>query len=98
MKTYTFSNGETRLESQMRNDVDFKTQCILWGCFDKATGEPLLFVISETTEQEMKIERQRLSEIENEYKQICEKNNRISRGNERIAKATNINEFMNAYL
>src|SRR3989304_5623544 len=98
MKTYTFSNGETRLESQMRKDVDFKTQCILWGCFNKITSEPLSFIISETTEEEMKLEKQRLFEIEEEFELICENNDRISKGNEKVANATNINEFLNAYL
>lgn len=98
MKTFTFSNGEVRLESQMREDKDFRTNCILWGCFNEETGEPLPFVTHETTKEELIEEKKRLERNIEEYEDICEKNERISRGNERVANATNINEFLNAYL
>ena len=57
MKKFTFTNGETRLESQIREGRDFKTACILWGTFDKETGEPLEFSVSEATQQELEEEK-----------------------------------------
>jgi len=98
MKTYRFNNGEKRMESQIRTDCTFNEACILWGCFDKKTGEPLPHTISETTEEELREEEIRLLELREEYEDVCEKNAAIARGNERLASATNMEEFMNAYL
>lgn len=97
MKVFTFNNGEVRLESQIREGRDFKTACILWGCFDKQTGEPLPYVVSEATQEELEIEKNRLAEIQDEFNEISEYNNRVNEGNEKLANATNINEFLNAY-
>lgn len=96
MKTFKFNNGETRLESQL-NGRNFKTACIMWGCFDKQTREPLPYVVSEATQEELEIEKNRLVEIQNEFNEISEYNNRVDEGNEKLANATNINEFLNAY-
>lgn len=79
MKTFKFNNGEKRLESQMREDKDFRTNCILWGCFDEITGEPLPFVTLETTQQELIEEKIRLAENRRKYEEVCEKNERISK-------------------
>lgn len=98
MKTYKFNNGETRLESQMSDGNDFRLSCILWGCFCENTGEPLPFIVSETTKEELLLEKQRLAAIQEEFEEVTERNKRISLGNEKVARATNINEFMNAYL
>lgn len=97
MKKFVFNNGEERLESQIKKGRDFKTACILWGCFDKETGEPLPYTTHKATKEELKAEKIRLAEIKEEYEAICEYNEKISRGNERLAKATNIHEFLNAY-
>lgn len=98
MKTYKFNNGETRLESQIREGVDFKTTCILWGCFEKGTGEPLPYTTYETTDDELIEEKNRLAEIREDYEDVCENNDAIAKGNEKLANATNIDEFLNAYL
>ena len=98
MKTYIFNNGEKRFESQIGKGVDFKTTCIFWGCFDKETLEPLPYTTHETTEKELKEEEIRVLEIKQGFSEICEKNNIIAKGNEKIANATNNNEFINAYL
>jgi len=97
MKKFTFENGEVRLESQIREGRDFKTACVLWGTFDKETGEPLKFSVSEATEQELEEENERLLDIQDEFDEITEYNNRVNLGNEKLANATNIDEFLNAY-
>ena len=66
MKKFIFNNGEIRLESQMRENTDFKTCCLLWGTFDKKTEEPLPFTTKEATGQDLKNERIRLYEISEE--------------------------------
>lgn len=54
------------------------------------------FTITEATSEEIIIEKKRRNEIENEYKNVCEQNNKVHRYNSAVAKATNHNEFMNA--
>lgn len=98
MKTFTFNNGEVRLKSQIREGRDFKTACIMWGCFDKETGEPLPYVVSEATQEDLEIEKNRLSDIQDEFNEVTKYNNRVYLGDEKLANASNINEFMNAYL
>jgi len=95
MKTYRFNNGETRLESQIREGVDFKTACILWGCFEIETGEPLPYTITETTDDELREEKNRLAEIREDYEDVCEKNDTIAKGNEKMQR---ILMSLNAYL
>ena len=53
MKKFIFENGQERLSMQMRPNVDFKEQCILWGCFDAITGEPLRYTIGEATDDDI---------------------------------------------
>lgn len=98
MKTFTFNNGEVRLESQIKQGHDFETACIFWGCFDKDTKKPLPYVTHETTQEELLVEKIRLEKIQREYEEICEKNERTYNGNKNVANATNIHEFLNAYL
>ena len=98
MKKFTFNNGEVRLESQIREGKDFKTACILWGCFEEESGNPLPCVVSEATQEEIETEKYRLADIEDEFDKISEYNNRVNIGNEKLANATNINEFLKAYL
>lgn len=65
MKKFNFNNGETRLENQIRSGADFRTACLLWGCFDKETGDPLPHTITEATEEELEADfyrRQAISE------------------------------------
>jgi len=95
MKVFTFSNGKVVL--QKNTNRDFKTQCILWGCFDLKTGNPLEYFEREATEKELKLEVLRMEEVENEYLEVFEANEKINTGNEKLANASNINEFMNAY-
>jgi len=98
MKTFKFNNGETRLESQIGEGKDFRTACVFWGCSDIKTGKPLPYTVHKTTEKEIKEEQDRLEENKQKFQDICEKNERINIGNENVANATNINEFLNAYL
>ena len=97
MKTYNFNNGEKRFESQIGNGKTFNEACILWGCFDKETGDPLPHTIHITTEEELENESIRLADNREEYEEICERNAKVARGNERLANATSISEFLNAY-
>lgn len=97
MKVITFSNNKTVLFKD--TVLDFKDQCHRWGnCFDLITGEPFEYTERPATEQEMEEENFRLQQINDEFEEITEYNNRVSRGNERLLKAWNHNQFMNAYL
>lgn len=96
MKVLTFSNGKVVL--QKNTNLDFRSQCHRWGnCFDLVTGNPFEFTERTATDKEIKSENIRVEQIEEEYSQICEKNSIINRGNERLAKATNHKQFLNAY-
>ena len=97
MTTYKFNNGEKRFESQIRNGKTFNEACILWGCFDKETGNPLPHTIHPTTDSELRDEKVRLAENREEYEEVCERNDEVARGNERLVNATNMSEFVNAY-
>lgn len=66
MKKYTFNNGETRLENQMREGVSFKEQCWLWGTFNKETSEPLPYTITEAAEEDLKADKKRRYQISEE--------------------------------
>ena len=72
MKKFIFSNGQTRLESQLREGRSFKSSCILWGCLDKETKEPLPYTTQEATEKEIQAEEERLAEIQQEYEDLKE--------------------------
>jgi hypothetical protein len=96
MKKFIFSNGEERLESQMWSD-DWKLSCGLWGCYDKITGLPLPYITTIATKKEINEEKIRLEKNREEYEEICFDNEQINLGNERLANATTIEEFFNAY-
>lgn len=66
MKKYIFKNGEIRLESHIREGHDFKTACILWGCFDRETGDPLPFEVAEATSEDIHDDEKRREEISEE--------------------------------
>jgi hypothetical protein len=95
MKVFTFSNGKQVLRKN--ENRPFRDFCIMVGCFNQETGEPFEFTEREATAEELKAERIRVQEVENEYREVCERNARIDRGNERLASATNHKEFMDAY-
>jgi hypothetical protein len=96
MKKYTFKNGETRFESQM-GGRDFETACLLWGCFDNLTGQPLPHTTTIASEKDVKDEAIRLAQIESEYQEVKDRNEKVAIGNARLASATTLNEFLNAY-
>jgi hypothetical protein len=95
MKVFTFSNGKSVLRKN--ENRPFNDFCIMVGCFDTVTGLPLKFTEREATAQEIEAERIRVEEVEKEYQEVCKRNARIDRGNERLARATNHRQFMNAY-
>ena len=95
MKVFTFSNGKSVLRKN--ENRPFRDFCIIVGCFNPENGEPLEFTERDATNEEITAERIRIEEVEREYQEVCERNARIDRGNERLAKATNHKEFMNAY-
>ena len=56
----------------------------------------LKYIITEATEEDIKFEKKRLADIEEEYNEVCNYNKKVDRYNSVIIKATNHNEFMNA--
>lgn len=98
MKAFHFTNGKTRFESQMPENRTFEKCCILWGCYDEETGEPLPYTVTEATDEELLNEQARIEAIREEYEEVMLQNELTARGNRRVMAATNEDEFMNAYL
>jgi len=67
MKKFIFNNGETRLENQMHEGYSFHGCCLFWGIFNKETGRPLPYTVTEATEEELEAEEKRRYLISEEH-------------------------------
>ena len=62
----------------------------------KFNNNDLKFKLTEASDHEVFLDKQRLLDINNNYNEVCEYNAKVSRYNSALSKATNHNEFMNA--